>query len=157
VDRAARLPEGSTSNVFRSRLALLEGTLAHHAALDLSATGEPAADPLPELTRPAAAALITAGVESVRERRKHNVARFELLLESTRRRELRGPTERARGEFAARTRRLLEACGCERSESHARQLLAMLDGVLLADLYGGGAEITDGELRDLLDRFFETC
>jgi DNA-binding transcriptional regulator YbjK len=158
VDRAAGLPEGSTSNVFRSRLALLEGSLAHHAALDLGA-GDPreSGGRLPELSRAEASALVRAGVEAVLQRRKHNVARFELLLESTRREELREQIAKARGEFATRTRQLLTACGCEEPERHTRQLLATLDGVLLADFYGEDHAVTGDELGELIDRFFETC
>lgn len=159
VDRAAGLPEGSTSNVFRSRLALLEGTLAHHAALDLGAGGpQPNGEPLPAKLSPAqAAALLRGGVEAVLQRRRHNVARFELLLESTRRHELHRRMEGTRAEFAGRTARLLAATGCRRPEQHARQLLALLDGVVLADLYGDEHAVAGSELRELIDRFIETC
>jgi AcrR family transcriptional regulator len=159
VDRAAGLPEGSTSNVFRSRAALLEGTLAHHAAMDLAAGTEPAAVPtrLPEMNRADAAGLVKAGFLAVLERRDHNVARFELLLESTRREELKAPIEAARSEFATRTQTLLAACGCKTPERHSRELLATLDGFLLADFYGGDNALDAGDVEAAVDRFFATC
>ncbi len=96
VDQAAGLPQGSTSNVFRSRAALLEGALERHAELDLAAAGpapedEPA---LPPISREQAVAPITAAVEPVIARRELNVARFELLLESTRRSRAARPDRR---------------------------------------------------------------
>jgi AcrR family transcriptional regulator len=159
VDRAAGLPEGSTSNVFRSRAALLEGTLAHHAAMDLAAGTEPARvpAPLPRMDRPDAAGLVKAGFLAVLARRDHNIARFELLLESTRREELRAPIEAARSEFATRTRGLLEACGCKTPERHTRELLATLDGFLLADFYGGAGALDAQDVEVAVDRFFKTC
>jgi hypothetical protein len=159
VDQAAGLPEGSTSNVFRSRAALLEGTLAHHASLDLAAAGpvpEEAA-PLPSVSREDAAALVAAGAAGVLDRRSHNVARFELLLEGTRREELQEPIAQARAQFAKRTRALLRATGCESPERHARQLLAMLDGFLLAGFYGPEAAVDADDLTDAVERFFKSC
>jgi AcrR family transcriptional regulator len=159
VDRAAGLPEGSTSNVYRSRAALLEGTVAHHASMDLAAGTEPSGvpAPLPALSRKDAASLVKAGFFAVLERREHNVARFELLLESTRREELSEPIALARSEFAARTKSLLEASGCDEPDRHARQLLATLDGLLLADLYGGENRLEVQDVEAAVDRFFATC
>ncbi len=159
VDQAAGLPQGSTSNVFRSRAALLAGALERHAELDLAAAGPAPADEsgLPPISRERAVALITAAVEPVIARRELNVARFELLLESTRRTELRGPIAAARGRFAATAGRVLVAMGCTDPERHTAQLLAALDGIVIADLYGDGAALDHDDIAALVGRVLDRC
>lgn len=159
VDRAAGLPQGSTSNVFRSRAALLEGALERHAELDLAAAGPaPANEPgLPPISREQAVALITAAVEPVIARRELNVARFELLLESTRRTELRGPIAAARERFAATAGRVLVAMGCADPVRHTAQLLAALDGIVIADLHGDGAALDHDDIAALIGRVLDRC
>ncbi len=159
VDEEAGLPQGSTSNVFRSRAALLEGALERHVELDLMAAGPgPAAAEPPELSREAVAELIVAGLEAViSQQRSLTVARYELLLESTRREELREPIRAARNRFARATRGILTASGCTNPERHTKQLLAVLDGIVLADLHGEDATLTHDELDELVRRHLDSC
>lgn len=159
VDEAAGLPQGSTSNVFRSRAALLEGALERHAELDLAAAvPEPEAETdLPRLTREQAVALIAAAIEPVLARRDLIVARYELLLESTRRAELHEPIATARRRFAETTSRVLVASGCGSPERHTAQLLAVLDGILVADLHGNGAALDRDEITALIGRVLDGC
>jgi DNA-binding transcriptional regulator YbjK len=159
VDERAGLPQGSTSNVFRSRAALLEGALRRHSASDLAvANTTGGGDPdLPAMSREQLTAVITAGVEGVLGRLPHSVARFELLLEATRREELHEQVRAARAPFAAGAARLLSASGCKTPERHARQLLAALDGVILAELHGSGAALDHDDIAQLVARLIETC
>jgi len=159
VDEAAGLPQGSTSNVYRSRAALLDGALERHSAMDFAAAGPGAgsADPLPAIDREQAARLIGAGVESVLGQRPRTVARFELLLESTRREGLREEIEAARARFAAATSRLLAATGCATPERHAAQLLAVLDGIVIAELHGSDAALDHEAIEELVGRTLASC
>jgi AcrR family transcriptional regulator len=159
VDDATGLPQGSTSNVFRSRAALLEGALERHAELDLAAAGPAPEDSgeLPPISREQATGLIAAAVEAVIEQRRLSVARFELLLESTRRSELRGPIEAARRRFAATASRVLVATGCSDPERHTAQLLAVLDGIVIADLHGPVAALDHDGIAELIGRVLEGC
>ena len=158
VDEAAGLPQGSTSNVFRSRGALLEGALERHSSLDVAAA-DPGTEngPLPEIDRGQATQLIIAGVEGVLGQLPRSVARFELLLESTRREELREPIAAARARFATGATRLLAAAGCETPGPHAAQLLAALDGVVLAELHGEEAALDHEAIADLVERLMRSC
>ena len=158
VDEAAGLPQGSTSNVFRSRAALLEGALERHSSLDITAADPGTEDgSLPEISREQAVELIVAGVEGVLGRLPHTVARFELLLESTRREELHEPVAAVRGRFAVGTGHLLAAAGCETPELHSTQLLAALDGVVLAELHGPAAALDHDAITDLVERLMHSC
>ena len=159
VDEAAGLPQGSTSNVYRSRAALLDGALERHSAMDFAAAGPGAgnAGPLPAIDREQAARLISAGVEGVLGQRPRTVARFELLLESTRHEELHEPIAAVRGRFGIGTAKLLTACGCNSPERHTKQLLAALDGVILAELHGQAAALDHDDLRELVGRLMSAC
>jgi len=159
VDEQAGLPQGSTSNVFRSRRSLLEGALQRHSALDLAVGDETGAgDPeLAPMSREQAADVIAAGVEGVLGQLPHTVARFELLLEASRDEDLHGQLAAARGRFAAGAARLLAASGCESPERHAAQLLATLDGIILAEMHGADAAIDHDGIRELVGRLFATC
>ena len=159
VDEAAGLPQGSTSNVFRSRGALLEGALERHSRIDLAAAGPGPADPgpLPAISPEAAAGLISLGVENVLGQLPHTVARYELLLESTRRDELREAIAAARARFATGTSRLLAAAGCKTPERHAAQLLATLDGIVIAELHGSEAALDHEAIEELVGRLVGTC
>ncbi len=109
------------------------------------------------MSREQAVALIAAAVEPVLERRELNVARFELLLESTRRSELRGPIAAARARFAATAGRVLVAMGCGDPERHTAQLLAALDGIVIADLHGDGAALDHDDIVALIGRVLDRC
>ncbi|MFD0891664.1 TetR/AcrR family transcriptional regulator, partial [Streptosporangium algeriense] len=105
VDEEAGLPPGSTSNLARTRLALLELTLERLTELEvetftalLDAGGAPppeapgALDVLTELAARTLWEQLTVG-------RRRTIARYELALEATRRPELREVYDRAGGRF----------------------------------------------------------
>ena len=90
VDARAGLPPGTTSNYFRTRVALLEAVTSHVADLHWqrvavlqSVVGQPQ-------SRDGVKALMTRMITDPDEQsRRRNAARFELFLEGTRRPELR--------------------------------------------------------------------
>lgn len=128
VDSTAGLSTGSTSYYFRSRAALLEAAVQRLEQLDVAAL-EPADDEDTDdlLARVVADALQGAG-------RVRTLARYELVLEAVRRPALRDA-------LASGTRRLTEHLACtyltdssDEARVRARDALAFLDGLLLADV-----------------------
>lgn len=136
VDRAAGVPEGTTSYYFRSRRSLLEAAVHRLAQLDAQAlaalpTGSP--DELID-----AFARTIAALEQ--ERWRH-VARLELTLESTRHPELRAVlNESSRTIHRALTDRL-HASGVPDATTRAAALLVTVDGLLVDSLAGPDARM----------------
>ncbi|MER5644379.1 TetR/AcrR family transcriptional regulator [Streptosporangium sp. NPDC002524] len=147
VDEAAGLPPGSTSNLARTRSALLELTLARLTQLE-SATfapilESPAADlvgVLAEMTAQALWAQLTVG-------RRQAVARYELALEATRRPELRRIYDRAGARFRDPAVAILSAAGSSDPVRHGRQIVAFSEGVIFDAVIGAGADPTLDDLR----------
>jgi DNA-binding transcriptional regulator YbjK len=157
VDSAAGLAEGSTSNCFRTRAALLGGALAMHVELDMGPAGEVIEGPLEPLERTRATALILAGLRHVLGDRTLLLARYELVLESSRRRALHGELSEARERFVSLAETVLKASGCESPRAHAIQLVACLDGILMDRLIGADVALDDQAIGQLLDRLLDSC
>jgi DNA-binding transcriptional regulator YbjK len=160
VDREAGLPEGSTSNYFGSREALLTGAL--HRLVELEEPMMRALEALvpygPYDAREAAelvAAQISSWLEP--ERRGREVARYELSLEARRRPEFLAALNEVRAEFLLRTEELLPAAGCVAPHEHAPPMLAALDGLMVNQLFHPSTALSPGEVVDFLERLFETC
>ncbi|MFI6743358.1 TetR/AcrR family transcriptional regulator [Nonomuraea sp. NPDC050451] len=149
VDRAADLPEGSTSYYFRTRQALLQATverLADHTAADLAALQERAES---SMTGPmighhglveAAAWLLGQWLTTSRDRQ---LARYELSLEATRRPELREALLAGGARVRALITRLLVDSGVPDADLWARDLIAYGDGLLLDHLLSDPGELPD--------------
>ena len=155
VDKAAGLPEGSTSYYFRTREALLFAALARMAELDTADIGElPDAGGLADLDR------LTTLLATVLRRwlttgRDRTLARYELSLESTRRPELRAKMTEYGSGFRALNETMLAAAGAREARRRAHALVSFIDGVLfhqVADVGAGGLSDADLEAtcRDLL-------
>ncbi|GAA4520746.1 MULTISPECIES: TetR/AcrR family transcriptional regulator [Nonomuraea] len=145
VDEAAGLPPGSTSNVARTRAALLELTLSRLTDLEerlfsgAMGDGPPPGADLTELL----AGVLTA---QLRDRRR-TLARYELALEATRRPELREIYDRAGRRFRDPAVALLAAAGSRDPVRHGRQLVAFAEGVMFDVIAGAGAEPSPDDLR----------
>ncbi|MGW4473364.1 TetR/AcrR family transcriptional regulator [Nonomuraea sp. NPDC004354] len=142
VDRAAGLPEGSTSYYFRTRQSLLQATverLAEHTAADLAALREPA-----ESSTPGRDGLVDAVAEVIGRwlttDRDRQLARYELSLEATRRPELRGVLVAGGARLRAMVVELLAAWGVPDADLWARDLLAFADGLLFDRLVGADSD-----------------
>ncbi|WP_436758922.1 TetR/AcrR family transcriptional regulator [Streptosporangium sp. V21-05] len=147
VDEAAGLPPGSTSNLARTRSALLELTLARLTQLESAAFApileSPAQDLVEDLAEMTAQALwtqLTVG-------RRRTVARYELALEATRRPELRRIYDRAGARFRDPAVAILSAAGSSDPVRHGRQIVAFSEGVMFDAVIGAGAEPTLDDLR----------
>lgn len=160
VDREAGLPEGSTSNYFPTRGALLTA-----AMLGLVEFDRPVVRAMENLVpggpyEPRRAAELVA--EMIRgmlspERAPLAVARYELVLEARRRPEFQAAFNEVRREFLLLTERLLPAAGCTRPREHAPELLALLDGLMVNQLFQPATELSEAEVIDYLERFFASC
>lgn len=145
VDKAAGLPQGSTSYYARTRLALLELVIARILELDEVELDSPVAD------LDAAAALLAAFTHQASTAgRRRMIARYEFALEASRRPELRAAYDRAGLRLRRRAEALLAELGSTRPKRHARMLISWHDGVVFDSIAGTGSgkPPTRGELRD---------
>ncbi|MEV1171212.1 TetR family transcriptional regulator C-terminal domain-containing protein [Nonomuraea sp. NPDC049784] len=136
VDRAADLPEGSTSYYFRTRQALVCATaerLADHTAAELAEL-ESSLTNLDDLVE-AAAGLVGQWLTTGRDRQ---LARYELSLEATRRPELRQALLAGRARLRDMVTRLLDASGVPDADLWAGDLIAYVDGLVLDSLLRPG-------------------
>ncbi|MFB9627637.1 TetR/AcrR family transcriptional regulator [Nonomuraea helvata] len=148
VDRAAGLPEGSTSYYFRTRQALLRATaerLADHTAAELTAV-ESSLTNRDDLVE-AAAELVGQWLTTGRERQ---LARYELSLEATRRPELREALLAGRARLRDMAARMLDGSGVPDADRLAGDLIAYADGLVLDHLLRQGDQPAEGP--DLLPR-----
>src|SRR5690606_12792144 len=129
VDVAAGLPQGSTSNVARTRQALLE------LAVRRLADREARVLALHDMPAPAAGtqslvdALALATHRALTRNRELTLARYELALEATRRPELRAYFDAAGARFRDQVVALVTALGSTDPQRHALSLIAWADGL----------------------------
>ncbi|MEU9100677.1 TetR/AcrR family transcriptional regulator [Streptomyces sp. NPDC048361] len=149
VDELAGLPQGSTSNQARTRLALLEAAVARQSEREASVL-TPADMPVPgsgldELT----AALAHALHRYLTGHRDLLVSRYELALEATRRPELRAYYDAAGRRFREPLVALMAAAGSRTPERHALSLVSFSEGLMFSCVAGSHhAEVlSESELR----------
>ncbi|MFI6323715.1 TetR/AcrR family transcriptional regulator [Nonomuraea sp. NPDC050556] len=151
VDEAAGLPPGSTSNLARTRAALLELTLARLAELEAAVFTVGEGDLVETLSK----ILMT----QLKDRRR-TLARYELALEATRRPELRAIYDRTGAQFRNPAVALMAAAGSPDPVRHGRQLVAFSEGIMFDAVAGAGVEPTLADLRralhDLLNGMLQT-
>ncbi|MCE3029275.1 TetR/AcrR family transcriptional regulator [Streptomyces sp. CMSTAAHL-2] len=144
VDEAAGLPPGSTSNVARTRQALLELAVRRHAEREARILA-PAELPDPAGDLDALAdGLALAVHRSLNQGRALLIARYELALEATRRPELRAHYDRAGAVFKERLAAMLTAAGSPDPDRHVLSLVAWADGLMFACAAGSfSTEVPD--------------
>ncbi len=159
VDNEAGLPPGSTSNYFRTRSALLEAALHRHIELDLPPASLVEQIGEEELSHEQARGLLNAALARVIDpaARPMIAARYELVLEATRREELRREYARARERVLGLTELVLRASGCEQPTEHAEQMAIMFDGIALDQLLDSERALDSEGVERALDRLLETC
>jgi DNA-binding transcriptional regulator YbjK len=147
VDEEAGLPPGSTSNLARTRSALLELTLARLTEVEsdafapmLDLAGPVTPDMLAEMTAQVLWAQLTTG-------RRRTIARYELAMEATRRPELRKIYDEAGSRFRDPAVTILSAAGSTDPVRHGRQMVAFSEGMMFDAVIGAGTEPTLGDLR----------
>ncbi|MFD8595095.1 TetR/AcrR family transcriptional regulator [Kitasatospora sp. NPDC059646] len=145
VDEAAGLPVGSTSNLARTRSALLELALVRIAEVESAAlVGDAPAVPAASVGDRRAARRMLVGVvadgleHALTAGRALTVARIELALEAARRPELREVYDRLGAGFQQIAVQLLHACGSADPTADARRLVRWCEGVLFNATAGSG-------------------
>ncbi|WP_399922458.1 TetR/AcrR family transcriptional regulator [Streptomyces kanamyceticus] len=149
VDEAAGLPQGSTSNHARTRLALLEAAVRRQAEreaeiltpaalLDPVPPSGPTALPDPATVRDRLAAGLALALHRylTGEHRHLLVSRYELALEATRRPELRAHYDATGAQFRQPLEALLRAAGSPAPERHTLSLVAWCDGLMFSCVAG---------------------
>jgi AcrR family transcriptional regulator len=130
VDRTAGVPEGSTSYYFRTRLDLLRAIVGRMSDLDTAS--------LPALTHAGGEEFEEAFTATVHglltDGRDRQLARYELTLEATRRPELRQALVANTAPIHGRLTDQLAVLGVPDPEDRARDLLALLEGLLFSQL-----------------------
>jgi DNA-binding transcriptional regulator YbjK len=149
VDRAAGVPEGSTSFYFRSRLDLLRATVGRLAELD--AAEIPA---IPETSAKDFAVAFTAVVAHLlTDGRERQLGRYQLLFEAARQPELRETLVASAGRIRALVAERFAALGVPEPEDRARDFLTLIDGLLFNQLVGPDGRTLDGPaLQRLITR-----
>ncbi|MFF7489713.1 TetR/AcrR family transcriptional regulator [Streptomyces luteogriseus] len=157
VDEAAALPQGSTSNLARTRQALLELAVRRLAdrearVLALHEMPDPAAG-----TGSLADALALAAHRALTNNRALTLARYELALEATRRPELRAFFDATGARFRDQLTALVTGMGSTDPARHTLSLIAWADGLMFSCVAGSfGADTPTLEevragLRELLE------
>lgn len=127
VDAEAGLPQGSTSNHFRTRDALVAAVLGRLLERETEIWGALARD----VGTPESFARAVGGlVAELAAERTTTLARHALFVEVALRPELRGHVDRAQREIASWALPLVEALGCPDPPADLAVLLAAVDGLL---------------------------
>jgi DNA-binding transcriptional regulator YbjK len=160
VDRRAGLPQGSTSNYFATREALLTAALHRLVELERPAVRQmEALLPGGPYEPHEGAELVTELLRSwlAPEHTGRAVARYELFLEARRRPAFQAALDEVRREYLLLAEQLLPAAGCADPRRHAPQLLALLDGLIANQLLNPATALRRDQLVEQLERFFATC
>ncbi len=132
VDRELGLSDGSTSYYARTRrdlIVLIIGRLAARTSDELAAL-----QPIGPLTRREVASMFVAGLDATMERVDEHRARLVLLLECQNDPELSetlAARPSARGSFSQAVTGVLHELGSSDPEAHARDLVGLLDALLM--------------------------
>ncbi|GAA3006049.1 TetR/AcrR family transcriptional regulator [Kitasatospora sp. NPDC127116] len=159
VDDASGLPAGSTSNLARTRAALLELVLTRIVERETADYPVLVEGELPAAAVPPRELLAEVGAEVLFQAltggRRITLARLELALEATRRPELRSLYDRLGARFAQRAAELLAAAGSGDPTGDSRRLIRWCDGVLFNATAGSGHWHVPmpEELREEIDRY----
>jgi DNA-binding transcriptional regulator YbjK len=138
VDDRAGQPAGTTSNYFRTRLALLEATAGrvvdlHWQYVDVLQQG--LAQGHGPLTRDAVAALVTRLVTDLDgEQGRRQLARYELFNEGVRRQELRPFLSEIQAAAMKSAAVILESAGLAPTEEQVGELARLLNGLAYSNL-----------------------
>jgi len=152
VDERAGLPPGTTSNYFRTRLALLEATAGRVVELHwrnvaaLQRLGGSTGDRRALVTL--MGALISSPDPAVR---RLLIARYELSLEATRRPELRPFMDEMAAAAMTSARSVLRWGGIDASDEQLARVSRMLNGLAFSQLTVSQSAQPAGDIGELAD------
>ena len=153
VDSRTGLPAGTTSNYFRTRLALLEAVTAYVADLHWQRVarlqflvGQPQ-------SREGVKALMTRMITDPDEgSQRRNIARWELFLEGTRRPELQPALNEIQSAAVKSASLILEAGGFTSSTEQIGELSRLLNGLAFSNLTFSSEQPGTADPAGLIDR-----
>jgi DNA-binding transcriptional regulator YbjK len=159
VDEAAGLPPGSTSNYFSTREALLEAAAVRHAELDMPPAEAIEAVAGAILTKEQARVFVLAALDPIidPDKRPLLMARYELILEATRRPTLHEVMNGSRARFVELAEMLVSASGCQTPKAHAAQLIALLDGITADQLQATPSTLGRAGIEEAIAHFLDRC
>jgi len=149
VDRQADLPEGSTSNVFRTRAALVGAVCQLLTERDLDQLRREAAKLAgrPKVTTANAASALVGIVERwAGDEALYTCARLELFLAARRNPEIAENLAPARAAFRDFTSGWLEGVS-EGGAAHVGSLMALIEGLTMIQLLHPASRLSRAELR----------
>ncbi|MGM1028900.1 MAG: TetR/AcrR family transcriptional regulator [Actinomycetota bacterium] len=129
VDERATLPQGSTSNHFRTRAALLEGAVDGIVAAELSELREAVPPSGPDDLVEALAGLVE--LVTGPQQRVMTTARHVLFLEAAHDAALRSRLAATRGGYVDAVRGALDHLGVDDPAAGAEALMALCEGLIL--------------------------
>ncbi len=149
VDRQARLAEGSTSNIFRTRAALIGAVCEYLTERDLDQLQRAAAklsSSRQVTTERAASALVDIIQQWAEDDAVYTCARLELFLAARRSSEIAGSLERARAALRDFTSSWLQSLTQGRTV-HLGGLIALVEGLTMAQLLHPASKLSRAELE----------
>ncbi|MEI6447561.1 MAG: TetR/AcrR family transcriptional regulator [Actinomycetes bacterium] len=151
IDRAAGLPEGSTSNLFRTRDALLAATLRRQVERETEMYATmPTPESIADIDSAARwmAALIHAFTSA--DNSELVSARYELFLEGQRRPTFRKLLDEVRDNFILMVDELLGRLGLERGKRNSMAVLVTLDGLSANQVFHRTSILSEAEIKSQL-------
>jgi DNA-binding transcriptional regulator YbjK len=152
VDRAAGLPEGATSNLYRTRDALMAATLSRHAAREIE-IAEAVTRTVSPNSIEEAATFLTAAVNSFTADDSATelvAARYELYLEGRRHPEFRQMLAQVRESFIGLASAVITELGLKDSREGATAVIALVDGLTANQMYHPEFALTTEQLTQVI-------
>lgn len=154
IDQRLQLPEGTTSNYFRTRLALLEATAARTVELHWQRV-ELLQSAIGPMTRDGVKTLLTQMLSPDEPMRRFTLARFELFMEGTRRPELQPFLKELQAAAVKSATLIIESAGLTPTSEQMEELSRLLNGWAFSQLTIPGAQppagLVDRLLRAVID------
>ena len=157
VDTRADVPAGTTSNYFRNRQALLEATAARTVDLHWQRV-EALQSAVGPMSRDALKALMIRMLDPDEQFRRWTLARFELFMESTRRKELQPLMKELQAAAVKSATLLFEAAGFTPAPERMDELSRLLNGFVFSNLTlapESGTQDAAGLVDRLLSAFLD--
>jgi DNA-binding transcriptional regulator YbjK len=158
VDTRAGLPQGTTSNFFRTRIALLQAAAERMAEVHWDQVAKIRAELGGPTGRAGAARLLARVLDPADETmRQRNLARFELYLEANRQAELRPIMADIYTAAMEAAGAVLTGCGLDPAPEQLRRFSRLLNGIAFDHLTLPVGPIPQAELARLIESLMDVA
>jgi DNA-binding transcriptional regulator YbjK len=157
IDERAGIPQGSTSNVFRTRAALVQATVEHHLERELEFI-DAVRGSLPEkITISELAAVLATGVDGVAspDMAELAAARFEIYLEGRRNPQVAAGLAFPRQSVTALAADLLKRAGIKHPDKNAALLIPFIEGLNADRLFNPATAVSHDDTVKALGNFLK--